>query len=332
MVNIKPSPVLSSLIIFFLLIGLNAYSQPNKRTNYWFFGHHIGLDFNSGIPIEDTSCPIGSTGWGATSVMSDTNGNLLFYSNGDSVWNKNHHTMANGNGGDNFEQGIQSAICLPKPGSDSLFFIFTARWYEDENPMFYTTVNINGNNGLGEVVDKDTLLAGWDASDQLMAVYLKNKEDYWILTRKYREHKFAAFLVNSEGVNKEPVLSPAPNKDNMGKNKFGNMKVSYDKKYLVTVWRGSGSSSTGVELCKFNVETGLVEYLSFFQLRDIIPNNPYYMTINFDFSPCSKYMYLSGHLHPDSICHVFQFDMQYIEDSVLFEQSVIKVGEGQGWN
>jgi gliding motility-associated-like protein len=320
------------IIILFLLIGMNSYSQPNKRTNLWFFSDSVGLDFNTGVPVENTSCSVTGMGWGAVSTLCDTSGNLMFYSNGDSIWNKNHEVMANGNGGPNYKQGTQSAICLPKPGSDSLYYIFTIRWFETENPMFYTTIDINENNGLGMVVDRDTLLAGWDASDQLMAVYLKNKHDYWILTRKYREHKFAAFLVTSEGVNPQPILSSAPNKDDLGDSKSGHMKVSYDKKYLVTVWRSNIGSKSGVEICKFNVETGVVEYLSYFRLRDIIPNNPLYVTYNLDFSPCSKYMYLSGHLHADSICHVFQFDMQYIEDSTLFEQSGIKVGEGTGWN
>ncbi len=43
-------------------------------------------------------------------------------------------------------------------------------------------------------------------------------------------------------------------------------------------------------------------------------------------------MYLGGTLYADSNTHVFQMDMQYIEDSVLFEQSIIEIGAGQGRN
>jgi gliding motility-associated-like protein len=318
-------PIFLSLFILFLLIGLNTYSQPNKRTNFWFFSTNIGLDFNSGVPVEETSCPISNTGWGATAIMSDTNGNLLFYSNGDSIWNKNHELMGIGAwGGYGWTQGAQSAICLPKPGSDSLFYIFTARMHRYPNPMFYYIVDMSLNNGLGDVIDIDTLTAGWDAADQIAAVYLENKEDYWVITRKYHEDKFAAFLVTSEGVNPQPVLSPAPNKNYLGSDRMGFMKFSYDKKYFVTCFHPD------VELCKFDNETGVIEYLSSFRLRDLVPNNPPYTTYNCDFSPCSKYMYLSGHLNPDSSNHIFQLDMQYFEDSVLFEQSIVKIGEGQG--
>lgn len=318
---------LLTLIIVFLLIGgsLDAFSQPNKRTNFWFWADELGLDFNSGSPVENTSCPFGGQGWGATATMCDTNGNLLFYSMGDSVYNSNHHASMNSVGCYAWKQGAQSAISLPVPGSDSLFYIFTARMHRYPNPMFYYIVDMSLNNGLGEIIDIDTLAAGYDAADQIQAVYLKNKEDYWIITRKYHEDKFAAFLVTSEGVNPQPVLSPAPNKDYLGSDRMGFMKVSYDKKYLVACFRPD------VELYKFDVKTGSIEYLSKFRLRDIVfPNNPAYTTYNCEFSPCSKFMYLGGTLYADSNTHVFQMDMQYIEDSVTFEQSIIEVGDGQG--
>jgi hypothetical protein len=38
-------------------------------------------------------------------------------------------------------------------------------------------LNINDNNGDGKVIDIDTLLTGWDASQQLTAVYHPNKQD-----------------------------------------------------------------------------------------------------------------------------------------------------------
>ena len=286
----------------------------------------IGLNFNSGSPVEYLLCPMDSFGWGATAVMCDTNGNLLFYSNGDSIWNQNHQTLPNGIGGQNFDQSHQSAISIPKPGSDNIYYIFTSRMFRSPNPMFYFTIDMNGNNGLGEVIDIDTIAVGWDASDQLAAVYHKNKVDIWIVVRKHRECKYAAFLVTSDGVNHQPVLSPAPNTNYLDDNRGGFLKFSYDKKYFATCFRKD------VELCKFDTETGSAQYLSKFRLRDLIAGGPAYVTESCDYSPCSKYMYLTGWLHADSNTHVFQLDMQYIEDSVLFEQSIIEVGEGQGLN
>ena len=317
------------ILLLFVLISLSVYSQPNKRTNFWYFAENIGLDFNSGAPVEDLSCSIYS-GHSDASALCDTSGNLLFYSNGKQVWNKNHVRMEGGYAGTSYTPGTQAALSIPKPGSDSLYYIFTSKQYEHNSPMFYYIVDMSANDGLGKVIDKDTLLAGWDAAEQLTAVYKNNKEDYWVITRKYRENKYASFLVNSDGVETEPVLNPAPYKDDY--NPRGHMKVSYDKKYLASCFSGGTWIHSGVEICKFNNETGAVDYLYYFRLIDVILGGPAYRTNNCEFSPCSKFMYLAGYLPQDSTAHIYQFDMQYIDDSVLFEQSAIKVGEGQGFN
>lgn len=138
------------IVILFLLIGINSHSQPNKRTNIWQFSDSIALDFNSGAPVEGTPCHIDGQGWGATATICDTNGNLLFYSEGDSVYNKNHHSSAYSMGPGIYHQGAQSTISLPVPGSDSLYYIFTARMNRFPDPMRYYIVDMSLNDGLGD--------------------------------------------------------------------------------------------------------------------------------------------------------------------------------------
>jgi gliding motility-associated-like protein len=319
------------LLMLSVLLVLLVNAQSNKRTNFWYFNDSNGLNFNSGAPVENFS-GMAHSHHGGTSTMCDTNGNLLFYSTGKRVWNKNHLLMEGGFGGNDFYPGTQGALCMPKPGSDSIFYIFTSRYIDTENPQFYFTLNINDNNGNGKVIDIDTLLSGWDASQQLTAVYHPNKQDYWVLTRKYREHKYAAYFVNETGVNSEPVISTAPVRNESNMLNRGYMKVSYNKKYLITCFYGYSWQDSRVEICKFDNETGNIDFLYSFRLIDILLGGVHYFTNNCEFSPCSKYMYLAGYQSQESISHIYQFNMEYIEDSVLFKQSAIKVGEGQGMN
>lgn len=228
--NLKKNVVttISVLILITIILDLNA--QPNKRTNFWYFNDSIGLDFNSGAPVENFS-GMAHSQHGGTSTMCDTNGNLLFYSNSKWIWNKNHEIMENGYAGPDQTTSYQGTICMPKPSSDSLYYVFKVGQRDEYNPMIYNTINLSNNNGLGKVIDTDTLDAGWDAVEHITSTYLLDKENYWIITRKYDTQKYAAFLVNSDGVNTEPVLSNAPElHQHTGP---GFMKISHNKKYLV---------------------------------------------------------------------------------------------------
>ncbi len=161
------------VVLPLLLLTLQLSSQPNKRTNQWFFAMNVGIDFNSGEPVEGFPCPLDNTSSGGTSTMCDTNGSLLFYSDGSYVYNKNHEEMENSWAGPDYEKGTQAALCMPKPGSDSLFYVFTTnRFRLNTNQLlnFYHTVDMSLNDGLGGILDTDTLPSAWDASAQLNAV------------------------------------------------------------------------------------------------------------------------------------------------------------------
>ncbi|MGO8056139.1 hypothetical protein, partial [Rhizobium leguminosarum] len=58
-------------------------------------------------------------------TQSDKNGNLLFYTNGIDVWNRNHEIMPNGTGLFGSQTSTQSGIIVPQPGSDSIYYVFT---------------------------------------------------------------------------------------------------------------------------------------------------------------------------------------------------------------
>src|SRR5688572_18790447 len=78
-----------------LLLPLFSTAQK-KQDNNWYFGEHVSLNFNSGVPVLETNSAM-LTDEGCSSV-SDANGNLLFYTDGMRIWDKNHTPMPNANG------------------------------------------------------------------------------------------------------------------------------------------------------------------------------------------------------------------------------------------
>src|SRR5690606_6500577 len=79
---------------FCILVSCSAYAQNQNAK--WFFGKYAGIDFSTNPPTVltggQTNCTEGVTG------IADNSGNLLFYTDGETIWNASHVTMANGTG------------------------------------------------------------------------------------------------------------------------------------------------------------------------------------------------------------------------------------------
>ncbi len=322
--------IMKYLFTFLIIFLFTSYVVAQKQANIWYFGDYAGLDFNTGEPQVIPGHTWNKKG---TAVYSDTSGSLLFYSDGHDIYNKNHGVMVNGNdlaGGDG--SVTQRVLIVKKPGSANLFYVFIVGRGTFSNTglygLWYNIVDINGDNGLGEVIERDVFLsAAYDAQEKLTAVKHDNNEDIWIITRKIKDDEFASFLLSSSGLNTAPVLSDAHNMQHPeGNHTRGYMKVSYDKRYLLAAYLYSNPLFI-VEVCKFDAATGEIDFLYYEmkvdeQGRSLIP-------FGIEFSPDSKYAYIAFTTDDDDV-DIYQYDMQYIENAGLFTQSAIKISSGPG--
>ncbi len=87
-------PVL--ILLLFCLTPFFSFSQ-GKEANIWYFGAYAGVDFNQGSPpgVLHDSQMVNFGIMGCASIA-DSLGNLLFYSDGVTIWNRNHTPMLNG--------------------------------------------------------------------------------------------------------------------------------------------------------------------------------------------------------------------------------------------
>lgn len=164
------------LAIVTLLIASQVVAQ--KQTNHWYFGYQAGLDFSSGIPVAVTDGKLVSIE--GSSVMSDADGKLLFYSNGEALWNRKHELMSNGQNlkGDN--SSVQSALIIPMPDSPERYYLFTTSFNDG---FQYSVVDMSLDGGLGDVVPgKKNVLLSSTGSESQAATRHCNSQDYWILT------------------------------------------------------------------------------------------------------------------------------------------------------
>jgi gliding motility-associated-like protein len=325
----------SFILICCIIVCVNSFSQEYNRANIWYFGDGAGLDFNSGQPVAlyDGMLYTGSTDRGST-AMSDTNGSLLFYSHGLRIWNQNHAIMD-----PIFMPSSYDVISFPVPGSDHEYYVFSVPNYFPPGTYdrsYYAIVDMTLNGGLGGVSEPVKIDAAWDAGQKIAATRHKNKEDIWVIIRKIKDEQYAAFLVTQDSVHSQPVLSPAPEFIDYNVTQLsGQIKVSYDKNYLVNSYMGGiyeQDTTDIIEVCIFDNVTGEVNYLYSFQLRDASLSHRNFNTMGVEFSPDSKYLYLGAYIYNTDTGLVYQMDMQYIEDSLSFIQSKILVGMGKNFS
>ncbi len=131
------------LFIGFLVIGaIDTLAQG--EANNWFFGNGAGLVFdNLTGTVTATSAAAGTinTSEGCSSI-SDVNGNLLFYTDGRNVWNRNYQIMPNGNYNNGTgllgdPSSTSSALIVPRPGNLDQFYIFTVDEPHHNNAWAY---------------------------------------------------------------------------------------------------------------------------------------------------------------------------------------------------
>jgi len=180
-------------------------SHAQGEANIWYFGQNAGLDFNSGSPVALTNGQLVTDEGCAT--ISNSSGQLLFYTDGITVYNKNHVVMINGNGLMGHPSSTQSATIIQKPGSNNLYYIFTTDNEHDPNGFRYSIVDINLDGGNGAVTTDKNVLVYTPTIENLGITKHGNGQDYWIITHGWNSNNFIAYQLTSAGLNLTPVVT-----------------------------------------------------------------------------------------------------------------------------
>ena len=107
-------------LLFLLLIPICSFGQ--KEFHNWNFGDGVSLNFNSGIAVKSGSNQL-QTNEG-TATVSDCDGTLLFYTDGNTVWNQNHSIIEEGTslaaGGTVGLPPTQGALIVKRPNTSGI--------------------------------------------------------------------------------------------------------------------------------------------------------------------------------------------------------------------
>lgn len=285
------------LVVTFLL---PCFLFAQKETSIWYFGQRVGLDFNSGTPVPLYDGWIYTTE-GVASMCSNT-GSLLFYTDGVTVFNKEHVAMPNGDSLQGDPSATQSAVVVPFINDPLRYYIFTVG--AGGSRLHYSVVNMALDNGKGDVELKNTFLRN-NVSEKITAVKHCNGKDIWVICHGwFFSNDYIAYLISNTGVSAAPVISSAGLQvGSEADASMGCLKASPDGHKLAAAYY-----LNGLELLDFNNATGIVS-----NPVTLLDNNGYYNAYGVEFSPDSKLLYCSGkYTDPftnDPINFVHQFNV-----------------------
>ena len=296
----------------FLLICIIIFSIPNftfgqAEANTWYFGKNAGIDFSSGSPEVLKNSAL-NTEEGCASI-SDKDGNLLFYTDGLSVWNRLHQHMPNGSGLLGNPSSTQSGVIIPNLNHKGLYYIFTIADQGNEDGFRYSVLDMSKANGMGDIIEKNVLLAT-PVTEKITAVKHRNNKDIWVITHGWKSNEFLAFLVTKEGVSKQPV-STKEGKIHQGSttNTQGYMKSSPDGTNLALAIEIDNQ----VEIFDFDNESGKV-------------SNPITLTLSkgsypygIEFSANGSLLYVSA----AGTGKIYQYNLQAGSDANIISSKTI---------
>lgn len=235
-----------------LVFILNSMAQ--NESNNWYFGFQAGLNFSTNPPTILYNSAISAPESGAS--ISDVNGNLLFYTNGASIWNSAHSIMANGNGLLGSTSSTEEALIVKQPGTQDIYYIFTQDEQGHNNGFRYSIVDMSLAAGMGSVTIKNTLIHT-PSCEKIAGVKHCNGKDVWIISHDFNSNQFRVYLLTSAGLSTSPIITSIGTNITTPRAAVGHLKVSPNGRKLASTI-GDTSQIGGFELFDFDNANGVI--------------------------------------------------------------------------
>lgn len=253
-------------LIIFLLITYLTIAQNEHNAN-WIFGKSgATINFNSVGPAALNSINANAL-FGVnpptlnivegSAVVSNSQGQIIFYTDGNRVFDANNNVTPNGIELKGNCSSSQNVIIVPRPNQDyNGYYIATIDGYTgNQSGLHWTEFNTALNGGMGDVVESTKnspfMYNGFPIeyinSEKITSTNHVNGIDYWIVVQ-YDKNVILSYLVNNSGISQNPIVSSFATTDAH----IGMLKIAPDGSRIVL------TGYNGIYLGNFNNSTGQI--------------------------------------------------------------------------
>ena len=300
----------STILLLFLPLLL---SGQGKRDYVWLFGgsnafiddtnfYRFTLDFNKN-PVRISRVKKDYRIHQNNASIADRNGNLLMYTAGCNISDRLYRPMPNGkiNGGfvwdfickDGDYKIFNGSLFLPSPLDDKKYFLFHKYYEFDSDPSFpggavnkllYSAIDINLNNGYGDVIEKNTVaIQKFLSAGDLTATKHYNNQDWWIVVPGRANDFYYSLLFNNVEVKEIVETQIGLSMNYLGDGGSQSCFSPDGTKF------GRMTPSDGLFIMNFDRSTG--KFSNFINIRTAKENNEY--SVGVAFSPNSRFIYIT---------------------------------------
>lgn len=280
-----------------------SYKPPREAEN-WCFYKNIKLQFNGESITQSDLPPSLNLGKGCASI-SDKDGNLLLFTDGIKLWDKNAGILSNTLDGD--YGSCQSALIVPRPKSNQQYYIFTVDHLMYPSPIFtkglnYSFIDLSVQSGSADTLPVKKLLV--ETPEKLTGVLHANGYDYWVVAHGWNNDAFYSYKVTAAGIDSIPVTSNVGTIQSgtfVNRTSVGYMKLSPDGSKLALAIMGNNL----IEWFHFDNSSGKVSAPH--QLSSPDAGSPY----GIEFSPDGKYLYFTTvNSSTNATNNLYQLDLE----------------------
>lgn len=97
-------------IVWFFIFVSTTILNAQQNANNWYFGNRASIGFSTDPPTERLTSVLNT--FEGSSVLNDSSGNVLAYTDGATIYNKNNSVMPNGIGLLGENSSSQSALIV----------------------------------------------------------------------------------------------------------------------------------------------------------------------------------------------------------------------------
>lgn len=281
----------------------NIWHMPNDFAN----SGTVTLDFNEPV-LTPNLIDIPNVLFENHASICDAGGQLLYFSDGTDVLDRNYDLMENGDSLLGHMSSSQGAIFLKNPYNQNEYYLFTGTAIEEdfEYGLRYSIIDAMGNDGLGAVTEiKNQLISDEYDFEGVEIVDHCNGIDKWLVGHNPGTDIIYSFLLDENGPQSNPVISDLSSPLNFG------------PEYVCTFSPDGIMMASGDLIFKFDNETGEFEFYAELGIYDSFLPGSGTNHFHSEFSADGNVLYVSyGESNGGWNTYICQYDLTLPTDFI----------------